>query len=177
MRLVALSLVFLAASCSTKKPREDAVKPPAARQIPAEGNVQSLRFEDGILKFCDAAGGHRLDVKTGMFTKDEAPCPTPREPNTACSSLNPEVSVRAPLSEPNDIVDLGAMSFPLRGKVHDCAAGGNHLAIGTGTAVVLIDTVQNNMKEVSAQGSGRVAVTKDWIAWAEGASIHLAPIQ
>jgi len=175
MRLVLL-LAVLAGACSTRKSSEEAVKTPVATQFAAEGMVQNLRFEGSMLFFCDARGAHGVDLKTGRATGNPPPCPASEEPNTACSSLNLGVSVRAPLSEPNDIVDLGAASFPLRGRVHDCRADGNRLAIGTGSSVVLIDAAKSSMKEIASKGSDRVAVTDGWIAWTDGSSVRLAPI-
>jgi hypothetical protein len=171
----ALLLAVLAGACSTKRSPQEAVKTPAEMQIAAAGMVQGLRFDGTTLFFCDAQGAHGVDLKTGRAT-GAPPCPASEEPNTACSGLNLDVSVRAPLSEPNDIVDLGASSFPLHGRVHDCRATGNRLAIGTGSSVVLIDAVKSTMKEIASQGSDRVAVADGWIAWTEGSSIRLAPI-
>jgi hypothetical protein len=174
MRLVLLMAV-LAGACSRKSP-EEAAKAPAATQFAAAGTVQNLRFEGTTLFFCDARGSHRVDLKTGRTTNNAGPCPASEEPNTACSGLNLHVSVRAPLSEPNDIVDLGASSFPLHGRVHDCRAAGNRLAIGTGSSVVLIDTSKSTMKEISSQGSDRVALVDGWIAWTDGSSVRLESI-
>jgi hypothetical protein len=175
MRL-ALLLAVLAGACSTKKSPEEPAKAPAATQFAAEGMVQSLRIKGALLLFCDARGGHGVDLKTGRATGNAPPCPASEEPNTACSGLNLDVSVRAPLSEPNDIVDLGASSFPLHGRVHDCRAAGNRLAIGTGSSVVLIDAVKSTMQEIASQGSDRVAVADGWIAWTDGSSVRWAPI-
>jgi hypothetical protein len=111
----------------------------------------------------------------GRATGDALPCPASEEPNTACSGLSLDVSVRTPFSEPNDIVDVGATSFPLRGRVHDCRADGKRLAIGTGSSVVLIDGAKRTMKEIASQGSDRVAVADGWIARTDGTSVRLAP--
>jgi hypothetical protein len=71
---------------------------------------------------------------------------------------------------------VNAVSFPLRGRVHDCRADGKRLAIGTGSSVVLIDATKSTMKEIASQGSDRVAVADGWIAWTNGSSVRLAPI-
>lgn len=165
----------LAWACSTKGPPERAAKPPAVLQFAAEGTIQNLRFDGGALLFCDGRGSHRVDLKAGAAAGDGSPCPA-QEANAGCGVPNLDVSVRSPLSEPNDIVDLKAFSFPLSGRVHDCAAASNHLVVGTGSAVFLIDTAQNTMRTISHDGSDRVAATQDWMAWTEGASIRLARV-
>jgi hypothetical protein len=175
MRL-ALLLAVLAGACSTKKSPEEGAKAPAATQFAASGTVQNLRFEGTMLFFCDARGAHGVDLTTGRATSNAPPCQASEEPNTACSGLTLDVSVRAPLSEPNDIVDLGASSFPLHGRVHDCRAAGNRLAIATGSSVVLIDAAKSTLKEIASQGSDRVAVADGWIAWTDNSSVRLAPI-
>jgi hypothetical protein len=71
--------------------------------------------ENNALSFCDKRGGRRVDLRTGQATAIERTCPKSDEPNTSCSGLGLDVSVRGPLSEPSDIVDIGAISFPLKG--------------------------------------------------------------
>jgi hypothetical protein len=163
-----------ACACSTKTPPKEAAVAPAALQFAADGTVRSLRFDGGALWFCDARGSHRADLSGGPVTGDNTPCPPPQEPNAGCGIANLDVSVRSPQSEPNDIVDLKTSSFPLTGRVHDCAAAGNHLVVGTGSAVFLIDTVKNTMKTISSDGSDRVAVSENWVAWVEASSVHMA---
>ncbi len=173
-RALVLLVSALACACSTKAPPKEAALALAALQFPTDGTVQSLRFDAGALWFCDASGSHRVNLSDGMATRDNTPCPPPQEPNAGCGIPNLDVSVRSPQSEPNDIVDLKASSFPLKGRVHDCAAAANHLVVGTGSAVFLIDTVKNTIKTISPDGSDRVAVSKDWVAWIEASSVHMA---
>jgi hypothetical protein len=81
------------------------------------------------------------------------------------------------MSEPNDIVDVGADSFPQKGRVHDCFADGKLIAIVTGSAVSIIDTDKGTAKEVSGEGGDRVAVGSGWIAWAQGPSLQLESLK
>ena len=175
MRLLLLVAV-LAAACSHRKPLSDASKAPAAVQIAARGMVESLRLQGARLFFCDAQGAHGVDLKTGVVTGKAPPCPAAQEPNAACGGLKMDVTVRAPLSEPNDIVDLAGSSFPLQGRVHDCKEAGDRLAIITGSTVVLIDAAKNTSKEIALQGGDRVAVGDNWMAWTNGSSVHAATI-
>ena len=179
MKRALVLLAFVSAcACSAKKPPPDtareAAKPPATLQFAADGTVQSLRFSGGALWFCDARGSHRVDLGMGTLTKDDTPCPPPEEPNAGCGLPNLDVSVRSPLSETNDILDLKAASFPLTGRVHDCAVAGNHLVVGTGSAVYVIDTAKNTIKTISSDLGDRVAVSQDWVAWIDVTSVHIA---
>jgi hypothetical protein len=174
MRLVLL-LFAVSAGCSTKKPLEYSHKA-AARQFPVQGAIVSLGFAGKVLRFCDSRGSHRVGEDDEAAAVDGSPCPEPQDQNTSCQGFTLDVSVRTPPGEPNDIVDIGASSFPLHGHVHDCAASGSRLVIGTGSAVVLIDAAQNTAKTISEEGSERVAVTRDWVAWAAAGFVHLAPL-
>jgi hypothetical protein len=138
--------------------------------------VGSIRFEGASLFFCDARGARMVDLKTGEVTAGTSPCPQAEEPNTACGGLKMDVTVRAPLNESNDIVDVAGSSYPMNGRVHDCQEAGNRLAIVTGSSVVLIDTAKSSVKEIASQGGDRVAIAQDWIAWTYGSSVEAAPI-
>lgn len=173
-RALVLLVCAFACACSTKTPPKEAALAPAALQFAADGTVQSLRFDAGALWFCDSSGSHRVNLSDGTAARDNTPCPSAVEPNPGCGIANLDVSVRSPQSEPNDTVDLKASSFPLTGRVHDCAAAGNHLVVGTGSAVFLIDTAKNTMKAISPDGGDRVAVSQDWVAWVDASSVHMA---
>jgi hypothetical protein len=174
MRLVLL-LFAVATGCSTKKPLEYSHKA-AARQFSVQGAIASLGFDGRVLRFCDSRGSHRVNEDDEVVAVDGSRCPEPQDQNTSCQGLPLDVSVRTPPGEPNDIIDIGASSFPLHGHVQDCAASRSRLVIGTGSTVILIDAAQNTVKTLSEEGSGRVAVTRDWIAWAAAGSVQLAPL-
>jgi len=114
-----------------------------------------------------------LDARESSLERN---CAKIEEPNTACSGLALDVAVRASLSEPNDTVDVGGSSFPLRGRVHDCSAEGKVLAVVTGSAVILIDTAKGTATEVSQQGGDRVTLGSGWIAWTDRSKVHGLPL-
>src|SRR5258708_32708697 len=101
----AVLLVALTSACATKESSEGAARLPAALEFTTEGSAQVVRLDRGELWFCDARGSHHVDLGSGIAASDGSPCPMPTEPHTACSNVKFDVSVRAPLSEPNHIVD------------------------------------------------------------------------
>jgi hypothetical protein len=169
--------LLLAAGCS----RSDRVStaPSAALSPPravTEGQAFALHLEPGSVKFCDNRGRRLLDLATGQQSALQEPCSPAAEANTACSGLTLDVTVRAPLAEPNDIVDVNGASFPLNGKVHDCAATGKWMAIATGSRVVLIDVSGGKIRELSPQGGDRVTIGSGWVVWSDDTSLLTARI-
>ena len=81
-----------------------------------------LRVDDGAISYCDKRGGRKLDATTGQDVAFERTCTKDGEANTACSGLPLDVTVSTPKRGPNDVVDVKGKSFPLEGRVHDCAA-------------------------------------------------------
>lgn len=141
-----------------------------------EGQPFALNIERGTVKFCDNRGRRLLDLATGQQSALQEPCPPATEANTACSGLPLDITVRAPLSEPNDIVDVNSASFPLNGKVHDCAADGKWIAIATASRVVLIDVAAGKMRELSPEGGDRVIIGSGWVVWCDGTNLLTARI-
>ena len=138
----------------------------------AKGDPYSLRLVDGVLDFCDSRGGREVNLKTGQEASKDQNCASKEEPNTACTALGLDVEVRSPQSEPNDIVDVGGSSFPLNGRVHDCAGEGQLLAIVTASSTVVLDTAKSATTQVSSNGGDRVAVGGGWVAWTTGSNLH-----
>jgi|CZKR01.1.fsa_nt_gi hypothetical protein len=189
MRKVVLCLlplmVWLSLCCSRSKSAAnhgDASNPSVQRAASApqtsdlsfstEDQAYALNAENGILSYCDKRGGRKIDLRTRHDAPLERPCPVRDEPNAACSGLSIDVSVRAPLSEPNDIVDIGSLSFPLKGRVHDCSVHGKLLGIVTGSAVILIDVAKGSNSEINPDGGDRVVVGSGWIAWTNGSKLQ-----
>lgn len=168
IRLALALLLLLFASCSERKAQPF--------EIPVQGEAHNLRFEAGLLTFCDGRGARKVDLKTAQDSASDRVCPKPAEANTACSGLKLDVSVRSPASEANDIVDVNGASYPLNGRVHDCAADGGLLIVVTASGASLIDTAKGVAKELSQQGGDRVAVGSGWAAWTEGARMRLTPV-
>ncbi|MEP6534935.1 MAG: hypothetical protein ABJF23_06445 [Bryobacteraceae bacterium] len=170
-KLVPAIVLLAAASCSEQKPAA-----PKEFSVAVQGEAYGLRFENGLLNFCDGRGGRKVDLKTAQDSPSERVCPKPSEANTACSGLPLDVTVRSPAAEANDIVDIGGTSFPLKGRVHDCAADGKKLIVVTASQAVLIDAAKDVSQELSPQGGDRAAVGARWAAWTEGARVRLAPL-
>lgn len=164
----AVLAVLLACSCS----RPHGAKP---AQISTQGEPYALAFSASTLTFCDTRGTRSLDLRTGAEGPGSGTCPAKEEANASCSGLGDAVTVRAPLSEPNDIVDVDASSFPMNGRVHDCAGDGGFIIVATGSRVVLLDTVAGTAKDVSNAGAERVAIGPGWIAWTAGSAVHVKP--
>lgn len=139
-----------------------------------EGQPFALHIEQGAVKFCDNRGRRLLELATGQQSALQEPCQSAAEANTACSGLTLDVTVRAPLSEPNDIVDVNGASFPLNGKVHDCVADGKWIAIATASRVVLIDVAAGKIRELSPEGGDRVTIGSGWVAWCDGVNLLTA---
>ncbi|MCC6345406.1 MAG: hypothetical protein IT166_24605 [Bryobacterales bacterium] len=167
MKFATLSLVLLALSCARHGPR--------AIAVPTRGEPYALSLHDDVLSFCDSRGARQLDLKANRETAAARAC-SPSEPNAACGGLPFDVDVRSPLNEPNDIVDAGDASFPLNGRVHDCAASGKLLAIATGAQVILIDTVNGAVRVAYPHGAERVAIGPGWIAWTDASTLHAQPL-
>lgn len=178
MKRLAPCCLLLTVACSPASNDEaPRVQTPATHtefSIVADGEPSGLHFEGGGLTFCDKRGGRRLDLQTGRDAESARNCPDLQEANTACSGLPLHVAVRAPLSEPSDIVDIDGLSVPLDGRVHDCAADGKVLAIVTASAAVLIDTTKGASKEISSKGGDRVAIESKWVAWSKGSEVRVA---
>jgi hypothetical protein len=185
---LALLFLLMALSCSKMLPATneeaastlsaDPAMPASAKAsteltFPTDGEPSGLRLESGMLTFCDKRGGRKLDLKMGWATSFNNTCPRNDEPNTACAGLSLDVSVRALLSEPNDIVDINGWSIPLKGRVHDCASDGKVLAIVTASIVVLIDVAKTTIKEISLQGGDRVTIESGWVAWSKGSGLRV----
>jgi hypothetical protein len=107
--------LLLAASCFASDLRaneETAAQTAAANRIRvrADGHPYAMRFQQGALAFCDATGGHLVDLKTGQLT-GAASLECRREaPNIGCDGASLDVEVRSPSSEPADIVDVDGES-------------------------------------------------------------------
>lgn len=140
--------------------------------VRAEGEPFGLRIEHGTISFCDKRGGRKLDATTGQDVAFGRPCSKDGEASTACAGLPLDVAVSTPDRGPNDVVDAKGKSFPLEGRVHDCAADGQVLAMVTGAAVVLIDTTKDKTDVIDHQGGDRVAVGPGWVAWSQGSAVH-----
>jgi hypothetical protein len=174
-RLSLLAMLPMAACGPAKTSQPAAASAASQTTVTSQGEPYDLHLGGGALTFCDSRGMRRVDLKTGQDAATAEVCPQKEEANTACSGLGLEIEVRSPQSEPDDVVDLGGSSFPMKGRVHDCAADGRVLAIATGSAVSLIDAARNVVIEVSREGADRVAVGGDWVAWADGAKIRAVP--
>jgi hypothetical protein len=140
--------------------------------LTASGEPFGLRVEGAAISFCDKRGGRKLDTTTGQDAAFERKCATDGEANTACGGLPLDVSVSTPNRGPNDLVDVKGKSFPLEGRVHDCAADAKVLAIVTGSAVVLVDTTKDKADVIDHQGGDRVAVGPGWVAWSQGSTVR-----
>ncbi len=141
--------------------------------IATDGDPFGLRLESGTLAFCDKRGEWKLDLETGLQAALARTCPNDDQPNTACGGLGLDVDVRGPLSEPNDIVDVDGWSVALKGRVHDCAADGDVLAIVTGSSVILVNVANRTSKEINREGGDCVTIGSGWVAWSRGSSLRV----
>lgn len=140
--------------------------------IRADGEPFGLRVDGGAVSFCDKRGGRKLDAATGQDLAFERTCAKDGEANTACSGFPLDVAVSTPNRGPNDVVDVTGKSFPLDGRVHDCAADGQVLAIVTGAAVVLVDTTTGKAEVIDHQGGDRVIIGAGRVAWSQGSTVR-----
>jgi len=151
--------------------------PPSGYSLATDGAPSRLRFEPGALSFCDGRGRPmRVELATGALGAGGGVCPAaPADPNTACESVPMVTGVRAPPSESTDIVDLDGWSVPAEGRVHDCAGEGQVIALATSAAVLRVDGARRTTLKLSDEGADRVALGSGWIAWSQGARLHLRP--
>jgi hypothetical protein len=116
----------------------------------------------------------RVELATGTPGAGGGVCPAaPADPNSACEGVSMVTGVRAPPSEPTDIVDLDGWSVPAEGRVHDCAGDRQALALATSSGVLLVDGARHTTLKVSDEGADRVALGSGWLAWSVGARLHL----
>jgi hypothetical protein len=186
MRTRIFLCLVLAASCSASGPRANEARPaqtaaqgPARTplneiRVRANGRPYAMRFEQGALAFCDAAGGHLVDVKTGQAAAAASLECTRDEPNIGCGGSSLDIDVRSPSSEPSDIVDVDGESYPLKGRVHDCAVFDKTVGLATSSNVVLIDTANTSIRQIDTHGADRLALSADWIAWSSGSNVSAA---
>lgn len=186
MRNLTFVFLLLAASCYSSAPQvkeETAAQtavPGAARnasnriRVQANGQPHAMRFQQGALAFCDASGGHLVNLKTGQPTADASLECKREAPNIGCLGASLDVEIRSSSSEPADIVEIDGESYPLKGRVHDCAVLEKAVGLATSSGVVLIDTAEASIRQADAQGADRVALTSDWIAWSNGSNISAA---
>ncbi len=73
-------------------------------------------------------------------------------------------------------MDLNGASYPLKGRVQDCAVDGSLLAVATNSTVFWIDPADSAPHEVQSSGGDRVALGSGWIAWTQGERIHAKAI-
>ncbi|RAR57612.1 hypothetical protein C7401_115168 [Paraburkholderia unamae] len=170
--IAATAPTALGAGAATAPPTSEPNATYRPGTIATAGRPLWLRLQNGELTFCDTRGTRKLDLATGRDIALSQPCTSAVEPNTACSGVDPDVSVRALLSEPNDIVDIDGISVPLNGRVHDCAIGGKTLAVVTASSVVLISLGEGVVSKVSSSGGDRVAISPGWIAWSNAATLN-----
>lgn len=140
-------------------------------QAKANGSAFDLRIDGDTISFCDGRGARKFDLDTGNDVAMARPCATDEEGNVACDGLPLEVSVRMPGLGPDDLVEAGGNLYPLKGHVHDCAADGSWLAIGTNRVVALIDTTRGGVEEIEHEGAEHIRVTPRWIAWSRFAVV------
>jgi hypothetical protein len=175
MRDLCIGVLMACCACAAQAP----ARAPSAVSFPADGRVSRLQVRDNTVSYCDDRGPWAGDLLTGRRLEGTLPCQTASESNTACAGVGTDVQVRSPQGEPNDIVDVGAQSYPMDGRVHDCAAEGRMLVVGTGSNVTLIDAARNATVQISKQGSDRVALGAGWVAWVDGQSVRAqrAPVK
>ena len=182
------AVLLVSAACSDQKASSEVQAPAPTTPPPVanpsgpgkltatpKGDAYGFRLEANAFTYCDALGPHKLDLVTGKESPGGQACPKPEDANTACSGLAIDASVRSPPGESNDMIDVGARSFPVKGRVHDCAANGKSLVVLTGSGALLIDTESGVVKQLSEQGGSRVAAAAGWVAWTEGATVIVAP--
>jgi len=171
---VALLSGLLLAACShppAPAPATPAGTPSANEwRFATRGDVSSLTIADDKVSFCDEAGLHQLDARTGRVLAASAVCPA--APPAATGT--PEVTVRTPDLGPDDIVEIAgeATSFPIEGHARDWASdAGKVVIVGTGSEVLELLPAAGKRLRLSESGASRVAVGGGWAAWWDGAAV------
>lgn len=187
MKWMTVFLIVAAASCSRGKDEAKSGEPPPAAApatqaaapsspkgevtIATEGPAFGLRMEGASLIYCDKRGARKLDLASGQESAGSATCGAPEEANAACTGLaGLDVSVRAPGGD--DIVDVEGQSFPMKGKLQDCAALGKRVLVASSGSILLIDADKSVSKDVAPGGADRVAIGQGWVAWADGVKLR-----
>ena len=142
------------------------------------GEPTGLAVVDGVLGYCEARGGRAIDLRNGRRTNPDRTCPVERAPNTTCQGLERELAVRPSAAEGVDMLELDGRAFNVGGRVRDCAADGDTIAVATDRSVVVIDTASARSRQVrSDSGGDRVAIGSGWIAWSKGSELSAEPLR
>jgi hypothetical protein len=157
------------ASAPLAKPAKHA---PEIGAVATRGEPHGLRLEGDTLVYCDKRGERAIDLRTSREAARAAACPAPEEPNAACSGLGIDVDVRAPLSAPNEVIDVNGRSVPVRGRVRDCVVEGGLMAVATGSSITLIEVATATASTVDRAGGERVILGPSWVAWSTGARLR-----
>jgi hypothetical protein len=147
----------------------------AARSLPTRGEPHHLRLSGDVLAFCDARGARTLDLRAAREAAGTGTCAAPEEANAACSQIGVDVEVRSPGPAPDDALDLKGVSLPLKGRVRDCVAAGDTMAVATGSSVAVIEIATARMAVLDRTGGERVVVGPNWVAWSSGSKLRWLP--
>jgi hypothetical protein len=147
--------------------------PAKTTDVSTVGTPYDLRLDGAAVSFCDSRGARKIDLASGSESASALTCTRDAGGNTACDGLPFSVEVRTPDLGPNDVIDTAGQTYPLDGRVQDCAASGQILGVVTGSTVVLIDTNSDKLKVIDHAGGNRVAISADWIAWSDNSSVHV----
>ncbi len=156
-------------------PAATTTNPLPIRSAATQGEPHHLHLDGDTLSYCDKRGARAIDLQASRDAARAGTCPAAEEPNAACSQLGIDVEVRAPLSAPDDILDVGGISIPLKGRVHDCAVDGTLMAIATGSRVNLVDVASAMMITIDRAGGERIVVGPNWIVWSAERGLRWIP--
>lgn len=148
----------------------DAILPGTRRDAKVVGKAYGLRVEWNEVSFCDGRGGRAIDLATGEERRLDRDCTPDDAPNDACDIGEIDVTVEEHSAA--DRLQLNGATYPVSGRVRDCDADGDGLAVVTDKALVVVDAHGDVTTVDLASGGKRLAFGPKWIAWSDATSVH-----
>ena len=149
-------------------------KAQSAHTVKTSGPAYDVRLLLQSVTYCDGTGAHTFSLEDDKVLASHNTC-TSSEKHSGCPDSPLDVTVRTPDMGPIDIIDADGSSYPLKGRVHDCAILGTSIIASTGSNVVFIDTTKQSIKELSAKGGDRVAISPEALAWTDQNALSTVP--
>ncbi len=144
----------------------------AASLVPF-GKPFDLKVGDLAITYCDDNGAWRYDTVTDTSIHVDRTCPPEEDADTACGCGGAKVKVRNPGLGPSDVVDTDDGSYPLPGRVHDCACLGQTIYVATDMGDIFALAHVQKPRLIAHAKAQRIAVSPKWIAWTDGKKVSV----
>ena len=144
----------------------------AAADLMPSGKPFDLKVADTVT-YCDDHGAWTYDTVRDTSVHSDRTCPAEEDPDVSCSCGGKGVRVRNPGLGSTDTVDTDDGSFPLSGRVRDCACVGKTLYIAVADkGDIFVIAGEKKPRLVAHAAAERLAASSSWIAWTDGKKVH-----